>query len=177
MGVASFDNLRTSVFEGIASMEVHKRRIAMNDVQMEVTVQGEVVLTVLTHLNKGEITDAIAYFAEKFRFNDRGIQLEFTNPRRLAEFFRKARELYPDTSLQSDRIFVCGDCVITEWTLQATLTEPFYGGLSRKVPISLRGASVVRTENGKITDWTDYYDGTTSRRAALAAHFEEWVEL
>src|SRR6516225_9873766 len=42
----------------------------------------------------------------------------------------------------------------------------FYGGLSRKVPISLRGASIVQTENGKITGWTDYYDGLTSRRTA-----------
>ncbi|HZC35139.1 MAG TPA: hypothetical protein VE242_05975, partial [Chthoniobacterales bacterium] len=66
---------------------------------------------------------------------------------------------------------------VTEWTLRFTLTEPFYGGLSRKVPISLHGASIARIENGKITDWADYYDGLTSRRTALAAHFEEWVEL
>jgi len=57
------------------------------------------------------------------------------------------------------------------------LIEPFFGGISRKVPISLRGVSIVRTDSGKIVDWTDYYDGLTSRRTALAAHFEEWVEL
>jgi hypothetical protein len=95
----------------------------------------------------------------------------------LGEFFQKSRELYPDSSMQTDKILVSGDYVVTEWTLRATLTEPFYGGLSRRVPISLHGASVVRIENGKITDWTDYYDGQTSRRTALAAHFEEWVEL
>jgi hypothetical protein len=39
------------------------------------------------------------------------------------------------------------------------------------------GASIVRTENGKITDWADYYDRLSSRRTVLAAHFEEWVEL
>jgi hypothetical protein len=43
--------------------------------------------------------------------------------------------------------------------------------------VSVNGASIVRTENGKITDWADYYDGLTSRRTALAAHFKEWVEL
>ena len=57
------------------------------------------------------------------------------------------------------------------------MTEPFYVGLSRKVPISLMGASIVRMENGKITEWADYYDGLTSRRTALASHFTEWVEL
>jgi hypothetical protein len=27
------------------------------------------------------------------------------------------------------------------------------------------------------TQFTNYYDGLTSRRTAVAAHFEEWVEL
>jgi limonene-1,2-epoxide hydrolase len=49
--------------------------------------------------------------------------------------------------------------------------------VSRKVPISLHGASIVRIEDGKIEDWSDYYDGLKSRRIALAAHFVEWVEL
>ena len=134
-------------------------------------------MTVLTHLENGEVDDAIALFAEEFRFHDYGIGLEFKDKERLAEFFRKNRELYPDAELQPDTIFLRGDRVVAEWTLRATLVEPFFGGTSRKVPISLRGASIVRTENGKIVDWADYYDGLTSRRTALAAHFEEWVEL
>jgi hypothetical protein len=64
-----------------------------------------------------------------------------------------------------------------EWTLQATVKEPFHGGLSRKVQVSVHGASIVRTENDKITGWADYYDGWTARRTALGAYFEEWVEL
>ena len=61
--------------------------------------------------------------------------------------------------------------------LDTTLMEPSYGGLSRKVPVSLHGASIVRIDDGKITDWSDYYDGLTSRRTALASYFTEWVEL
>jgi hypothetical protein len=95
----------------------------------------------------------------------------------LAEFFQKTREFYPDSFLQTDAIFVSGDRVITEWTLQFTLTEPFYGSHSRTVRVSLRGASIVRTANGKITNWADYYDGLTSRRTALASYFTDWVEL
>jgi ketosteroid isomerase-like protein len=102
---------------------------------------------------------------------------EFKDKERLREFFQKTRELYPDSFLQTDSIFVSGDHVITEWTLQATFTEPFYGGLSPKVRVSLHGTSIVRTDNGKITDWADYYDGLTSRRLALASYFTEWVEL
>jgi ketosteroid isomerase-like protein len=147
----------------------------MTYIETETAIQSEVVLTVLMHLKDGKIHEATACFAEKFEFNDRGIGLEFKDRERLAEFFQKINELYPDSSLQTDRILVSGDYVVIEWTLRATLTEPFYGGRSRKVPISQHGASIVRIENEKITDWTDYYDGLASRRTALAAHFEEWV--
>ena len=149
----------------------------MTEIQMEIAAQGEAVCTMLMHLKNGKISDATACFAEKFEFKDRGIGLEFKNRERLTEFFQKTRELYPDSSLQIDTIFVSGDHVITEWTLETTLMEPFYGGLSRKVPVSLHGASIVRIDHGKITDWSDYYDGLTSRRTALASYFTEWVEL
>src|ERR1700751_5364555 len=145
------------------------RRTEMTYVQTEAAVQSDVVaLTVLTHLTEGKIEDAIACFAEEFRFKDHGIELEFKDKGSLTEFFQKARELYPDYVQLVDRIFTSDDYVVTEWTFRATLTAPFYGGLTQKVPISLRGASIVRTEGGKVTDWTDYYDGLTSRRTALA---------
>ena len=136
-----------------------------------------VVLAALTYLKNGKIGDAIACFAEEFTFKDHGMGLEFKDKERLSEFFQKTQELYPDSLLLTDTIFVIGDDVITEWTLQATLTEPFFGGLSRKVLVTVHGASIVRTDNGKIADWADYYDGLVSRRTALASHFTDWVEL
>jgi hypothetical protein len=33
--------------------------------------------------------------------------------------------------------------------------------------------SIVRVDNGKIADWTDYYDGLMSRRTALAAEADQ----
>jgi ketosteroid isomerase-like protein len=149
----------------------------MSEIAIRMAAPEGVALTVLTHLKNGKIDEAIARFVEEFTFKDHGIGLEFKDKGRLFEFFRKTRELYPDSFLETDTIFVSGDHVIMEWILQTTLTEPFYGGLSRKVQVSVHGASIVRTENGKITDWADYYDGLTSRRTALAAQFKEWVEL
>ena len=136
-----------------------------------------IVLTVLSHLKSGKIEEALAGFVHEFRFKDHGIGLEFKDKDRLAEFFYKTRELYPDSFLQTDKIFVSGNRVITEWTLQFTLTEPFFGAPKRTVKVSVQGVSIVRIEQGKIADWADYYDGLTSRRTALGAHFEEWVEL
>jgi steroid delta-isomerase-like uncharacterized protein len=137
----------------------------------------DVLLTVLAQLKNGKIEEALAGFAEEFQFKDHGIGLEFKDKERLGEFFYKTRELYPDSFLQTNTIFVSGSRVITEWTLQFTLTEPFYGGLKRTVKVSVQGVSIVRIENGNIAEWSDYYDGLTSRRTALGAHFEEWVEL
>jgi hypothetical protein len=149
----------------------------MSHVQLETAVQHEVVLAVLTHLQKGEINEATAYFAESCHFNDHGIELEFTNSRRLADSFKKTRELYPDSSLRTDRVLVSGDYVTIQWMRLTVLTEPFFGGLTRKVPILLQGASIVRIEDGRVTEWSDYYDGLKSRRTALADHFTECIEL
>jgi steroid delta-isomerase-like uncharacterized protein len=129
------------------------------------------------HLNQEQIEDATACFAGDFHYQDHGIGLEFRDKERLTEFFRKARELYPNYFVRTDETFVSGEHVITQWTLQVTITEPFYAGLTRRIPLSIAGASIVRLDNGKIKEWSDYYDGLTARRNSLAAHFEEWVEL
>jgi len=153
-----------------------KRRIEMTEIVIGKRALGSEVLTALTHLKNGKIGEAIDCFAEDFRFKDHGIGLEFSEKERLAKFFKKARRLYPDSSLQTEAIFVSGDHVIIRWSLHVTLTEPFYGRLSRKVPVELQGVSIVRTDNGKIIDWADYYDGLACRRTALASYFTEWVE-
>ena len=149
----------------------------MRETAIEIAAPEEVALTVLTDLRNGKIDQAINNFVEEVKFTDHGIGLEFKDKERLSEFFRKRLELYPDSFLQTERIFVNEDHVIMEWTRHTTVAEPFYGGLSRKIKVRVHGASIVKTENGKVTEWADYYDGLTSRSTALAAHFKEWVEL
>jgi len=146
----------------------------MSEIAIERAAAEPMVLTAVTHLQNREVDDAIDLFAEDFRYIDRGIGLEFSSKERLAEFFRKTRELFPDSCLHIDSILTSADHTVAEWTLQTTVTESFYAGLTRELQIVLHGVSVMRTKNGKITDWSDYYDGPTSRRIALAAHFTDW---
>ena len=148
----------------------------MSGVSVQTLSPERVVSGVLRKLNQGQIEDATACFATDFRYKDHGIGLEFVDKERLTEFFRKARELYPDYFVQADQTFVSGEHVITQWTLQVTLSEPFYAGLARRIPIAIAGVSVVRIDSGEIADWADYYDGLTSRRTALVQHFTEWIE-
>jgi len=149
----------------------------MSEKTVAVEAAEEVVVSALARLRSGDIDGAVACFAEPFRFKDQGIGLEFLDKNRLREFFQKRREFYPDSLLHTNSMFVNGDQVVTEWTSQGTLTEPFYSGLSRKVPVVFHGVTIVRTDKGKIIDWSEYYDGLTSRRTALASYFTEWIEL
>src|SRR6476646_1332047 len=106
----------------------------MNNVSLQTTNSDELIVAALAHLNKGNINNVIACFASEFHFKDYGLGLEFTDSERLGEFFHKIREFYPDSLVLTDQVFVSGNHVIAEWTLRATLTEPFYGGPSRNVP-------------------------------------------
>src|SRR5262245_19475482 len=117
----------------------------MSELGIANAASDKIVLAVISHLNKGNIEEAVAIFADRFNFKDHGIQLEFNTKDRLAEFYRKASELYPDSLLQIERTVVSGSNALTDWTLKATLIEPAFGNCRRKVPISLHGASVVRT--------------------------------
>jgi len=148
----------------------------MSEVSIQTLSPQRTVSAVLKQLNQEQIEGAVAFFTPDFRYKDHGIGLEFRDKERLTEFFRKTRELYPDYFLQTYQTFVSGEHVITQWTLQVTITEPFYAGLTRRIPISIAGVSIALTDNGKIADWSDYYDGLTARRSALAAHFTECVE-
>jgi steroid delta-isomerase-like uncharacterized protein len=126
---------------------------------------------------RGNVVEAADQFSDRFTFTDHALGLEFEDKERLTEFLAKTRELFPDTQRTDNTICRRDDRVICEWTLTATLSEPFLGGLMRKVPIRVRGISVVQVRNGKITRWSDYYDQLTARRYGLASCFTEWTEL
>ena len=125
----------------------------------------------------GNVAEAADQFSDRFTFTDHALGLEFKDKERLTEFLAKAREFFPDTQRTDNTIFSSEDGVISEWTLTATLSEPFLGGLMRNVPIRVQGISLVQMQNGKITRWSDYYDQQTARRYGLASRFTEWTEL
>ena len=160
-----------------------REKITMYDTSMnqDTTLMGisapkRILQSVLTALNEGRISEAVAQFDDQFTFTDHALDLEFTDKSRLIEFFQKTRELFPDTVLEVNSTFLCGDHVIAEWKLTATQTVPYYQSGGFRIPISLRGTSIVRIENGRITHWSDYYDKNRSWRFSLAAFFTEWIE-
>src|SRR5215475_6965619 len=141
-----------------------------------VSAPKRVLQSVLAALKEGKISQAVDQFDDHFTFTDHALDLKFTDKGRLIEFFQKSRELFPDTVVEVDSIFQYGDYAIAEWKLTATQSVPYYGSTRLRIPISLRGTSIVRIENGRITHWSDYYDQSRSWRFSLAAFFREWIE-
>ena len=102
--------------------DVNAKEVGDSEVSIQTLAPQRVVSAVLRQLNKEQIEAAIACFATEFRYNDHGIGLEFRDKGRLAEFFRNTRERYADCVLQADQTFVSGEHVITQRTLQVTMT-------------------------------------------------------
>jgi steroid delta-isomerase-like uncharacterized protein len=125
----------------------------------------------------GNVVEAAEQFKDRFTFTDHALGLEFKDKERLTEFLAMARNFFPDTQRTDNTIWNSEGGVITEWTLTGTLSEPFLGGLMRRVPIRVQGMSAVQVRNGKISRWSDYYDQLTARRYGLASRFTEWTEL
>ena len=135
-----------------------------------------ILKSTLDDLDAGRVFEAVAHFDEGFKFNDHALALEFTNEHRLTEFFQKARELFPDTRLEVIALMESGDHAIAQWKLTATQTVPSYGSLTYRLRVSLHGSTIARIRDGRIVQWSDYYDQSSSWRAGLASCFTEWIE-
>jgi ketosteroid isomerase-like protein len=139
-----------------------------------VNTPRQVLQSALDALREGNIPEVLEQFANNFMFDDHTLTLEFTDKLRLREFLEKSRELFPDTALDLLSLFEDGDHAIGQWKLSAAQTVP-YGSTSYRFPIFLFGATIVRVENGKIVQWSDYHDQSSSRRMSLPAFFTKGI--
>ena len=149
----------------------------LDHTSMGATTPNRILQIALAAWRQGNLVELIGQFNDQFTFTDHALELEFKDKERLTEFFAKLREQFPDSERRDNTVLSSGDRVISEWTLTATKAEPFLDGRPRKVPINIQGISVVQINNGKISQWSDYYDQLKSRRQGVAALFTEWIEL
>ena len=151
--------------------------LVLDNRSAQATSAGRIVRAFVDASWHGDVVEAADHFSDRFIFTDHALGLEFKDKERFTEFLAKARELFPDTRRTDDTICNDEDRVISEWTLTATMSEPFHGGLTLRVPIRVRGISVIQIRNGTISCWSNYYDRLTARRYGLAGSFTEWTEL
>jgi ketosteroid isomerase-like protein len=129
----------------------------------------------LEALKQGDFITALDQFNDEFAFIDHALELEFSAKDRLTDFFAKRRRLFPEFE-RTDNIVLSGeDRIVSEWFLTTTkrgsLPESWM-----EVPICMRGASIVRIENGKITQWSDYYDQLQSGDYGVGTWLTAWMD-
>jgi steroid delta-isomerase-like uncharacterized protein len=177
MDMTNIDANSESVMVRESRSAVHEGVVLPDDGDSTLLNAPRAILqSALAALGKGRISAVVTRFDDRFKFNDYALTLEFTEKTRLTEFLEKSRELFPDTALEVASVMESGDHAIAEWKLTATQTVPFFGNTSYRLPISVRGSTVIRVEHGRIVEWSDYYDQSSSRRMNLAAFFTEWIE-
>lgn len=134
------------------------------------------VVQAIAELNNGKVVDAVRHFNDRFLYQDHAFELEFSDKGRLTDFFQKRIELFPDIRIQIDSKLLTDDHAVLQWHLVGTISEPFWGKLSRAVSIQTAGSSIISINDGLIESWADYYDGASSRWRGLADCFTEYVE-
>jgi steroid delta-isomerase-like uncharacterized protein len=149
----------------------------VDNVSTEAPTPDRILQIVLAAWRQRNFVAVANQLSDQFTFTDHALGLEFKDKGRLTEFLAKIRERFPNSERRDNTIFSNGDRVISEWAFTATKTEPFLEGRLRKVPIYERAISVVQIKNGKISQWSDYYDRLKSRRYAIAGWFTKWIEL
>jgi steroid delta-isomerase-like uncharacterized protein len=88
-----------------------------------------------------------------------------TSPAQVNGFMREVLKTQPDYKWTINSTFADGPRVAMEWTWTSTYTGPGpTGAIVKNFPASGRGASIVDVENGKIKQFTDYYDDASFLR-------------
>ena len=82
-------------------------------------------------------------------------------PAQVNGFMRDVLKGQPDYKWSVASTFADGPHVAMEWTWTSTYTGPGPAGMVKNAPLSGRGASIVTVENGKIKQFTDYYDNAS----------------
>jgi ketosteroid isomerase-like protein len=146
-------------------------RIVFEQTSQQSFSPDRIVQVTLEALREGDFITALDQFSEQFAFIDHALELEFSAKDHLTEFFTKRRRLFTGFE-RTDNIVVRGeDRIVSEWFLTATKPESW-----KRVPICVRGASIVQIENGRITQWSDYYDQLQSGGYSLGTWLTTWFD-
>jgi limonene-1,2-epoxide hydrolase len=134
-----------------------------------------IVQVTLEALKQGDFITALDQFNDDFAFIDHALELEFSAKDRVIEFFAERRRRFPEFERTDNIVMSGGNRIVSEWFLTAakrgSLPESWM-----EVPICMRGASIVRIENGKITQWSDYYDQLQAGDYGVGTWLTAWMD-
>jgi SnoaL-like domain len=158
----------------VASHCMNERTMIVENPSPESVMPRRILRIALAALKRGDFAEIANQFNDQFRFIDHALEVEFSDKERLTEFFRQTRATFPDSDRRDTIIISSENYVISEWTFSGTRSELFLGR-TVEIPICVLGVSIVQIENGKITQWADYYDELQSGRYAVTDSLELWA--
>ena len=87
--------------------------------------------------------------------------LHGVGPAQVNGFMRNVLKTQPDYKWTISSTFADGPHVAAEWTWKGTYSGQSPAGMLKNVPTAGRGVAIVDIENGKIKQFTDYYDAAS----------------
>jgi hypothetical protein len=148
-------------------------RIVFEQTSQQSVSLDRILQVTLEALKDGDFITALDQFNDEFAFIDHALELEFSAKDRLADFLAKRQKLWPEFERIDNIVLSSENRVVSEWFI----TTARNGSLRMTVPICVRGASIVQIENGKISQWSEYYDQRQSGSYGLGTRPTAWLDF
>lgn len=121
----------------------------------------DVVRQVFRTWSDHEVSRLGTLFAEDGVYEDVPPQMTYRGQEEIKGFMSAIWGWAPDITFTLGSVVSMGDTVVAEWTMSGTQTGPIGGIPASGEKFSVRGASVVTLDKGKIVHQSDYYDLVT----------------
>ena len=103
----------------------------------------------------------LSFFTEDCVYEDVALDAVNTGRQELEAFLRATFAAIPDFHIEPKAAFSVGDRAVNEWVMSGTQTGPFPGIPATNKSFSVRGASIMEMEHGRIRRNTDYWSLAT----------------
>lgn len=103
----------------------------------------------------------LSFFTEDCVYEDVALDAVNTGKQELEAFLRATFAAIPDFRIEPKAAFAAGTQVANEWVMSGTQTGPFPGIPATNKWFSVRGASIMEVEQGRIRRNTDYWNLAT----------------
>jgi steroid delta-isomerase-like uncharacterized protein len=110
-------------------------------------------------VNSGDVDRVLALFTDDGVWEEVAIGLAAQGPDEIGAHLDRLFTAVPDFNFDVTSGFVAGDRALVEWTVSGTYSSDFPGlPPANGQRFSFRGASVFALADGKIQDYTEYWD-------------------
>jgi steroid delta-isomerase-like uncharacterized protein len=116
-----------------------------------------------TGWSTGDVERVISVFNDQCIYEDVPLSVVNKGKDELRAFGQQVFDAFPDLKIELTTQFSSGDRASLEWIMSGTHQGDLPGMPATAKPFSVRGATVLQLENGRISRDSDYWDMATLR--------------